>query len=85
MRELVDELKKFLVVNTDLADAYVSFLVYRLDYLHRKKSSELRPRVEHEVPQTVWRNGRMVTEWVKVYSEQQDMGPVNPSSISYGR
>jgi hypothetical protein len=85
MKELVEELKKFLVVNTDLADAYVSFLVYRLDWLFRKKSSDLRPRVEQEVPQTVWRNGRMVTEWVKVYTEQQVTERVNPSSISYGR
>ena len=86
MRELVDELKKFLVVNTDLADAYVSFLVYRMDYLFRKKSSELRPRIEQEVPQTVWRNGKMITEWVKVYVDEGG-APVDkdPSSITYGR
>jgi hypothetical protein len=87
MKDLVDELKKFLVVNTDLADAYVSFLVYRMDYLHRKKAGELRPKIEKEIPQAVWRNGRLVTEWVKVYVDAEGVEPVNknPSSMYYGR
>lgn len=85
MRELVEELKKFLVVNTDLADAYVSFLVYRMDVMYRKRATELRPKVEQEVPQTVWKNGRLVTEWVKVYVDASPEVRRDPSGIFYGR
>ena len=87
MKELVDELKKFLTTNTDLADAYVSFLVYRLDYLFRKNKSSLREKIPVEMPQTVWKNGKLVTEWVTAYVDKDGdlLSKKDPSIISYGR
>jgi hypothetical protein len=86
IKRLVDELKKFIVDNTDLADAWVSFLIYAREYherISKKIDTDLRP-VETTV--VTIRNGQRLVERKTVYIQGENSSPSNrPDVFKYGR
>jgi hypothetical protein len=87
VKRLVDELKKFIVDNTDLADAWVSFLIYAREYHERtakKIDVDLRP-VETSV--VTIKNGQRLVEKKIVYinSENSNAQTNRPDIFKYGR
>jgi hypothetical protein len=86
IKRLVDELKRFIVDNTDLADAWVSFLIYAREYHERisKKIETNFTTVETSV--VTIRNGQRLVERKTVYIKGENGEPVNrPDIINYGR
>jgi hypothetical protein len=86
IKRLVDELKKFIVDNTDLADAWVSFLIYAREYhdrISKHIDTSLRP-VETSV--VTIRNGQRLVERKTVYIQGENVSDINrPDVFKYGR
>ena len=86
VKRLVDELKKFIVDNTDLADAWVSFLIYAREYherISKKIDTSLRPVDTYVV--TI-KNGQRLIERKTVYINGENNPIVTrPDVFKYGR
>jgi hypothetical protein len=86
VKRLVDELKKFIVENTDLADAWVSFLIYAREYHERiSKSIETNVRAVETSVVTI-RNGQRLVERKTVYIQGENNNQSNrPDTFNHGR
>jgi hypothetical protein len=87
VKRLVDELKKFIVDNTDLADAWVSFLIYAREYherISKKIDVDLRP-VETSVV-TIKNGQRLVEKKIVYINGENSNAQINrPDIFKYGR
>jgi hypothetical protein len=85
-KRLIDEIKVFIIENTDVADAWVSFLLYARDYYERLAKKANMNTVARETIVVTIKNGERIVERKKVYISDDDNSHLNRiDSFNHGR
>jgi hypothetical protein len=85
-KRLIDEIKVFIIENTDVADAWVSFLLYARDYYERLARKANMNTVARETIVVTIKNGERIVERKKVYISDDDNSHLNRiDSFNHGR
>jgi hypothetical protein len=76
----------FIIENTDVADAWVSFLLYARDYYERLAKKANMNTVARETIVVTIKNGERIVERKKVYISDDDNSHLNRiDSFNHGR